>query len=182
MLRHCIEIIGLQRNSTICDCICVMALSCWHRWLGGVSKQIVVLLVWHGCVVIADQGRNKAKSGCVHTEVLCCHCGSNERNNTNIGCISVVVWFYYCHVVVINKLLWLYGCGGSAGQDRNKAKIGFINNVVLRWHLWLEETLNKCGYISMVVELCCHCWSGKYQHKYWLYWSAIVVLSCYWSG
>ena len=66
------------------------------------SKQIVVLLVWHGCVVIADQGRNKANSGCVHTEVLCYHCCSDERNNTNIGCISVVVWFYYCHVV-INK-------------------------------------------------------------------------------
>jgi hypothetical protein len=28
-----------------------------------------------------------------------------------------------------------------------------------------------------MVEVCCHCESGKYQHKYWLYWSVIVVSS-----
>ena len=85
--------------------------------------------------------------------------------------VAALVWY------VINKSLWLYGCGDSAGQDRNKTKLGFIHNVVLCWHHWLEETLSKCGYISMV-EVCCHCSrSGKYQHKYWLYWSVSVVSS-----
>jgi hypothetical protein len=143
--RVAVVIVGQNRNKKTSGCIYAEALY-WDHWFAEklnylwlyLCDGIVVLtslvrwcvktnscfisVAWLCCHCRSRKKQSKV-SGCVHTEVLCCHCGSNERNNTNIGCISVVVWFYCCHVVVINKLLWLYGCGGSAGQDRKKQRL-----------------------------------------------------------
>ena len=47
--------------------------------------------MWHGCVVIANQGRNKAKEGCVHTEVLYIVIVGQRKQTTQT--VAALVWY-----------------------------------------------------------------------------------------
>ena len=79
MLRHCISIIDLQRNSTICV-----------LWLYLCDGIVVLTLLVMWCV--------KTNSCFISVAWLCCHCRSRQKEST-----VVVFILRYCVVIVVQR-------------------------------------------------------------------------------